>query len=555
MIKKNEWFEVSTIGDLLVRAAQQFPDRDAIVFLEERRTYQQLYDNAVQAARGLYALGVRSGEHVGLMSANCPEFVEGLLGASMLGCVVVPINARHKASEIGYIIRNANLVALLTTADDNEYTSFTQLFCDALPELTQAKSPATLSIDQVPMLRSTILLKGEGRRGFVGRSEFHQLAQTVREEEVHASRLKVGISDLALLVYTSGTTANPKGCMLSHEGIVRGSVHRTRTRYAVDEHHIAWNPGPLFHIAALAPFIGVMGVYGTYVTDTFFEPGRAIALMEREKVEMAWPWFPAIVQGVLDHPTFDPRKLDSIRKLMLIGPPALAKRVLDTFPRAELLQACGMTETAGIFALSDPDETEEQRITTQGRAAVGMEVRVASLSGEGDAGPNEVGEILVRGYCVMDGYYRDEEKTAATLDKDGWLHTGDLYLRTEEGSLIFNGRLKDMLKVGGENVAAIEVEAYLCEHPCVAIAEVVGKPDPRLDEVPVAFIELKPGKEAAAEELIDFCKGNIANYKVPRAIYFMSPGSWPMSATKVNKRALRNMLDDLEGDARTASNF
>lgn len=542
MIKKNEWFEVSTIGDLLVRAAQNFPHRHAVIFPEERRTYQQLYDNALQAARGLLALGVRSGEHVGLMSANCPEFIEGLLGASMLGCVVVPINARHKASEIGYIIEDADLVALLTTADDGEYTNFTQLFCDAIPDLADAKSPGAHKLTQVPQLRSTVLLKGEGRQGFLCQSEFHKLAQTITEDEVHAARLRIGINDLALLVYTSGTTANPKGCMLSHEAIVRGSAHRTRTRYASSEHHIAWNPGPLFHIAALAPFIGVIGVYGTFLTDTFFEPGRAIALMERENVEMAWPWFPAIVQGVLDHPTFDPSKLPSLRKIMLIGPPTLAKRVLETFPGAELLQACGMTETAGIFALSDPEDSREQRINTQGRAAVGMEVRIASLNGEGDAAPNEVGEILVRGYCVMDGYYRDEEKTVSALDKDGWLHTGDLYSRTEDGSLMFNGRLKDMLKVGGENVAAIEIEAYLCEHPCVAIAEVVGKPDPRLDEVPVAFVELKSGKDVTEQELIEFCKGNIANYKVPRSIYIMKPGSWPMSATKVNKVILRSMI-------------
>jgi len=542
MKNNNEWFEVSTLGDLLVRAANKHPERQAIVFPEESRTYRELHDNAVQVARGLLAIGVRSGEHVGLMSANCPEFVEGLLGASMLGCVVVPINARHKASEIGYIIENANLVALLTTAEEGEYTNFTELFCDAIPSLAHAQSAATLSLPEVPCLRSTILLKGEGRRGFLGRSEFCRLAEDGCEQDVHAARLRVCISDLALLVYTSGTTANPKGCMLSHEAIVRGSVHRTRTRYATLDHHIAWNPGPLFHIAALAPFIGVMGVYGTYLTDTFFEPGRAIALMERENAEMAWPWFPAIVQGVLDHPTFDPSKLTFLRKIMLIGPPALAKRVLDTFPEVELLQACGMTETAGIFALSAPEDTLEQRITTQGHAAVGMEVRIRSLDGERDAAPNEVGEILVRGYCVMDGYYRDAEKTASTLDPDGWLHTGDLYLRTEEGSLVFNGRLKDMLKVGGENVAAIEIEAYLCEHPAVAIAEVVGRPDPRLDEVPVAFVELKPGKTTTEEQLIEFCRGNIANFKIPRAIYFMKPGSWPMSATKVNKRALRDML-------------
>ncbi|MNZ92739.1 2,3-dihydroxybenzoate-AMP ligase [compost metagenome] len=171
-------------------------------------------------------------------------------------------------------------------------------------------------------------------------------------------------------------------------------------------------------------------------------------------------------------------------------------------------------------------------------------MRIARLDGQGDARSGEVGEILVRGHCVMEGYYRDPEKTAATLDKDGWLHTGDLYLRTADGSLVFNGRLKDMLKVGGENVAAIEIESYLCQHPSVAIAEVVGKPDPRLDEVPVAFIELRPGKTLKAEELITFCKGNIANFKIPREVHFVEPGTWPMSATKVNKRALRSMLSE-----------
>jgi len=154
----------------------------------------------------------------------------------------------------------------------------------------------------------------------------------------------------------------------------------------------------------------------------------------------------------------------------------------------------------------------------------------------------EVGEILVRGYCVTDGYYGDSAKTAAAIDVDGWLHTGDLYSRTRNGSLIFNGRRKDMLKVGGENVAAIEIEKFLCEHPAVKIAEVVGIPDPRLDEVPVAFVELHPGASVTAEELADFCRGRIASYKIPRAVHYIEPNEWPMSATKVDKRALRRRL-------------
>lgn len=549
MIKINDWFEVMTIGDLLIRGAHLQPLRDAVVFPEERRTYSELCEKSIKVARGLLALGVSPGEHVGLMSANNPEFIEGFLGASMLGCVVVPINARHKASEIGYIVKNANLVALLTTADPLEYTNFTKLFGDAIPSLASAADPAALSLPEAPSLRATVLLKGESRSGFLCRSKFDLVAQRTTVEEVHEARLRVRVRDLALLVYTSGTTANPKGCMLTHEAIVRGSVHRARSRYATSQHDVAWNPGPLFHIAALAPFIGVIGTFGTYLTDTFFEPGRAIDLMVREKVTMAWPWFPAIVQGVLDHPNFDGSKFSSLQKVMLIGPPALVKRTQDAFPAAELLQACGMTETAGIFALTGVNETSEQRATTQGKPASGMQVRIASLTTGEEAKAGEVGEILVRGYCLMEGYYRDPEKTAESLDQDGWLHTGDLYLRTQEGNLVFNGRLKDMLKVGGENVAAIEIESYLCEHPSVAVAEVVGAPDTRLDEVPVAFVELRPGKLSTEQDLIEFCTGKIASYKVPRAIIFMQPGTWPMSATKVNKRALRSMLAEMYGAA------
>jgi len=206
------------------------------------------------------------------------------------------------------------------------------------------------------------------------------------------------------------------------------------------------------------------------------------------------------------------------------------------------MQACGMTETAGIFALCAPDETPEQRTISQGKPVPGVAVKIIELESGQEAAHDVVGEILVRGYCVMDGYHRAPEKTAEALDSEGWLHTGDLYARGADGQLTFHGRAKDMLKVGGENVAAIEVEAYLCSHPAVKLAEVVGRPDPRLDEVPVAFVELRPGQAASQEDLIGFCQGRIASYKVPRAVYFVNDGEWPMSATKVDKRALRARL-------------
>lgn len=536
------WCEVTTLGDLLVRGAQQHPDRLAVVFPDSRHTYGQLYEGAMRVARGLHALGVQQGEHIGLMATNSVEFIEGLFATALLGCVTVPLNARHKAAEIGYIVENANLAALLTTADSGEYVDFTSLFRSALPSLNSEADPANLQLPEAPKLRATLLLRGDERDGFLGRTALNRLAETVNSAQVDERRRRVRVRDVALIMYTSGTTANPKGCMLSHEAMTRGPVDRARNRLATSEHDTTWGAGPLFHIGSLAPFLGCIGNGGTYLTDHYFDAGRALALLERERANVIWPWFPAIVQALIGHPDFTPERLASIRLVVLIGPKAMVERVQGLMKQAEVVQACGMTETAGIFALSRLEESALSKATTQGKAVPGIEVRIINpITGE-EAFTGEVGEILVRGYCVMQGYYGDEAKTRAALDEDRWLHTGDLYSKDAQGSLVFNGRLKDMLKVGGENVAAIEIEAFLCEHPAVKLAEVVGSPDDRLDEVPVAFVELRPGYEMQAAELIEFCTGRIASFKIPRAIYFMQSDEWPMSATKVDKRALRAMI-------------
>jgi fatty-acyl-CoA synthase/long-chain acyl-CoA synthetase len=541
----NNWCEVSPVGDLLVRAATLHPDHAAMVLPEERVTYAQLVERAYGVARGLWALGVRAGDHVGLLAPNGIEYVEAFFGIELLGAVVVPLNARHKAAELGYIADNADLVAVLTTSHVDEYVDFTEVLLSALPSLSQSADPARLELAEAPGLRSAVLLCGEDKVGFLGRSAFDRLADATDPEVVQAAHMRVRVRDTAVILYTSGTTAHPKGCVLSHETMTRGAVERAVKRFSSGEHDVTWGAGPLFHIGSLAPFLGSVGACGTYVTDVYFEPGRALRLMEQEGVTAAWPWFPAIIQGLLDHPTFDASRLGRLRAMLLIGPPALHERVHATFPSVEIIQACGMTETAGIYALSDPSESRAERMRAQGKAAPGVEIRIIDPETGADLPAGEVGEILVRGHCVMDGYYRDPEKTAAALDAERWLHTGDLYSRTAEGSLIFNGRLKDMLKVGGENVAALEVEAFLCEHPAVKTAEVVGAPDERLDEVPVAFVELTPGTSVGSEELIEWSRGKIASYKIPRAVHFVEAGEWPMSATKVDKRALRARLADM----------
>ncbi|RQW40030.1 fatty acid--CoA ligase [Novosphingobium sp. LASN5T] len=505
-------------------------------------TYAELRDASIEIARGIIGLGLGQRAHIGILANNSRELVTAVFGAALANCVAVPLNARHKSRELGFIIENADLALILTTAADTRFVDFRAVLAEALPSLGSSAPGASLTLAEAPLLRGIVVLEGDAPAGFLSRAGLAQAAQSAPVSAVDAARRATRLRDTALIIYTSGTTANPKGCLLSHEAVTRGPVERASSRFRAREHDVTWGGGPLFHIGSLAPFIGVIGTGGTYVTDVVFDAGTALELMEQEQVSVAWPWFPAILQPLLDHPAFDPARLAALRKVLLIAPPALVNRVQHTFPEAEFMQACGMTETAGIFALCAPDETPEQRAVTQGKPVPGISVKIIELESGEEAAPDVVGEILVRGYCVMEGYYRSPEKTAEALDSEGWLHTGDLYARAADGQLTFHGRAKDMLKVGGENVAAIEVEAYLCSHPAVKLAEVVGRPDPRLDEVPVAFIELRPGQSATEEELIGFCQGRIASYKVPRAVFFMNDGEWPMSATKVDKRALRARL-------------
>jgi len=538
----SEWSEVAPLADLLIRSAARHPDRHALVMPDLTLTYAELRDASIEIARGIIGLGLAPRAHVGILANNSRELVTALFGAALANCVAVPLNARHKSRELGFIIENADLALILTTAADTRFVDFRSVLAEALPSLGTSAPGAPLALAEAPLLRGVVVLEGDAPAGFLSRADFVAAAQAVPVSAVDAARRATRLRDTAFIIYTSGTTANPKGCLLCHEAVSRGPVERASSRFRAREHDVTWGGGPLFHIGSLAPFIGVIGTGGTYVTDVFFDAGRALDLMERENVSVAWPWFPAILQPLLDHPAFDPGRLAAWRKVLLIAPPALVNRVQQTFPEAEFMQACGMTETAGIFALCAPDETPEQRAVSQGKPVPGIAVKIIELESGEEAAADVVGEILVRGYCVMDGYYRSPEKTAEALDAEGWLHTGDLYARAADGQLTFHGRAKDMLKVGGENVAAIEVEAYLCSHPAVKLAEVVGRPDPRLDEVPVAFVELRPGKSASEEELIAFCLGRIASYKVPRAVFFMNDGEWPMSATKVDKRALRARL-------------
>ena len=537
------WTGVTPVGDLLLRSAAAYPDRDALVLPGERYTFGQLWERACGITRGLLGLGVQRGQHVGLLARNGIEYVEGLFGISLTGAVVIPINARHKTSELRYIIENGDMVALLTTASgQSAYLDFTDLLGQALPSLPAAADPLALRLAEAPRLRNIIALHGAAAAGVLDRAAFDDIARNVTTGELHQARNRVKLRDTAVILYTSGTTANPKGCVLSHEAMARGPLHRALHRFGTGDADVTWGAGPLYHVGCLSPFLGSIGAGGTYLTDAHFDPGRALKLMSAEKANVAFPWFPAIMQPLLDHPDIDRKALKQLQSILVIGPQPMIEQVQRTFQNAEMIAACGMTEAAGIYALSDRLETTAERSEAQGKAAPGIELRIIDILSGADVPDGTMGEILLRGYCVMSGYYKDPEKSARALDADGWLHTGDLYTRTPDGRVIFHGRLKDMLKVGGENVATIEIESFLCAHPAVRMASVIGRADSRLDEVPVAFVELEGGQRVTAEELREFCEGKISGYKIPAEIYFLTTDEWPMSVTKIDKRGLRARL-------------
>jgi acyl-CoA synthetase (AMP-forming)/AMP-acid ligase II len=473
---------------------------------------------------------------------TCPEFVELYFAIAMCGAVIVPINARYKAAEIGYVIENADLVTVLTTAAIAEQVNFVERLEAALPGLDAQPDPKRVALAAAPRLRNVVRFGAGERAGFVSEAAFDAAADTVPEIAVHETRLGVRVRDVALMLYTSGTTANPKGCLITHEAQVRNSITLGRHRYRLTEADSLWSPLPMFHIAAVLPMLAIFDVGGTYLTMGYFDPGVALRMLEEHKVTATYPSFVTIMQGLIYHPDFASRDLTHIRLMnsnFAVQPPGVAEPIMKAMPSAVQVGSFGMTEASGTVSTGSPSEPESQRITRLGRPLPGLEVRVIDPTGA-DQPLGTRGEVLVRGYSLFEGYYRDAEKTAQALDADGWFHTGDIGSLDAAGTILFHGRIKDMLKVGGENVAAAEIESQLQKHPAVKLAQVVGIPDSKYEEVPAAFVELQPGQTATPEELIDFCRREIASFKVPRQVRFVT--EWPMSSSKIQKFRLRTAL-------------
>ncbi|MBC2650090.1 AMP-binding protein [Novosphingobium flavum] len=539
--------QIHTIGAMIRASAQRHADREAIVFPDRRVTYAALDQAARRWARALIALGVEPGQHVGLLMPTCVEFIEAFCGIAMAGAVAVPINARYQAHELAYVARDADLVALITAGRMTDSLDYGERVCAALPSLAGASAGAVLQLAEAPMLRSIVSLDEACHPAMLTSSAALALADRVSEAALDARIAGVDPQDTAMILYTSGTTSNPKGALISHRGQV-GNSRNLGIRYECTSADKVWSPLPIFHIAGILPMLMILDLGGAYLTVPHFEPGVALQMLGREGATVAYPSFVTIMQDLINHPSFRETDLSKLRVMnsnFAVQPEWIKHAVAAAMPHTIQVSTYGMTEAAGTVSTSRLSDSYETRTERCGYPLDDWEVRIVHPETGEDLATGERGEILLRGPNMLKGYYNAPEKTAEAL-RDGWFHTGDIGSIDAGGNIMFHGRTKDMLKVGGENVAAAEIEAMLQTHPAVKLAQVVGVPDPRYVEVPAAFVELAEGATASEAELIAHCKGKLASFKVPRHVRTVT--EWPMSTSKIQKFRLRDsLIAELEG--------
>jgi len=543
MISVSRGDDPLTVGHLLLRSARRNPGKIAVAVPGEEWSYSELEFRAWEIARGLAALGVGPGDHVGLLLPNGLDFIAAWFGVSLAGAAIVPINTRYQPPELSYAITHAELKCVLTTDAVAEHVDFLALLGRALPELADASDAERLGIAAAPRLRQVVNLGRSEGRWHVDRKAFLERAGCHPRAELDARQPAIKPDSLAALVFTSGTTSRPKACMHSHRGLLFNWL-AARERLKITARDVLWDPLPLFHGQAYGMMMAMLAAGGTFLTQTHFDPEVAFDLIDRHHATLFYPGFHTITARLIDPPRFSAADRTSVRAVLAISPADAWNRSQAALAPAVQFSAYGLQEAGGVVSYAELTASERVRRETCGRPFAGIAVRIIDPDTGAELPSGSYGEILVRGPGLFTGYYRDPFATAHVLDDEGFLHTGDLGTLDEAGRIIYRDRVKSMLKVGGENVAPSEIEAVLLTHPLIAVAVAVAIPDDRLDQVPAAFVELRHGSTLSAEEVIEHCAQRLARFKVPRVVRFVK--EWPMSATKIQASKLRDgLLEEL----------
>jgi fatty-acyl-CoA synthase len=538
-------FVNKTMGAVIAETQHRFPHHPALICpqFNVRLTYRELYEQCRRTAKGLMAMGVKRGDHVSVWTTNVPEWIYLQFALGMVGAVLVTVNTNYQSHELEYILRQSDSTTLFLIEayrDTNFYDTVRRI----LPELDQCK-PGALDSKNLPLVKNVVYIgKRENTPGMFKFSDLLEMGGSISDQDLDGRMQSLSDDDVINMQYTSGTTGFPKGVMLTHHNIVNNA------RMVGDVMGMTERDALLIHVPVFHCFGCVMStlncVYhgSAMVLIESFDPLVALQSIAREKCT-AINGVPTMFIAMLNHPDFDRYDLTSLRTGIMAGAPCpeeTMNQVREKMHCPEIVIAFGQTESSPVMTMTRRDDPVKLRVSTVGRLLPDIEGKIVSPETGQDLPPNTQGEIVTRSECVMKGYYKMPEATEHAIDRDGWLHTGDLGEVDENGYFKVTGRIKDMIIRGGENIYPREIEEFLFTHPKVGNVQVIGIPDKKYGEQVLAAIQLKSGATATADELIDYCKGKIARHKIPK--YWEFVDAYPMTASgKIQKYKLKEIFE------------
>ncbi|WP_347549558.1 AMP-binding protein [Pseudalkalibacillus hwajinpoensis] len=529
-----------TIGSMLERQAGQYGSREAVVYSKEgiRYTFHEFNKEVDRTAKALLQLGVEKGEHIAVWATNVPEWLLLQFATAKVGAVLVTVNTNYQTTELEYVLKQSEAKRLFLI-NGFKGTSYREAFL-LLQKTGDRVTKGKCSLSALPNLRDAVYIGDDPPPSFIGWEEFIEGGNSVSNEDFSNRRAELHPDDVINMQYTSGTTGFPKGVMLTHFNILNNG-YQIGQCMELSEHDRLCIPVPFFHcfgcvLGTLAALSSGSSIYPIIE----FDPKLVLQTVSDEKCT-ALHGVPTMFISELSLPTFDTFDLSSLRTGIMAGSPCpieVMKNVMKRMNMSEITIAYGQTESSPVITQTRTNDPVEYRVNTVGRALPRVEVKIIDpLTGE-EAKHGVTGELCTRGYHVMKGYYNMPEATSEAIDKEEWLHTGDLAKMDDSGYVQITGRLKDMIIRGGENVYPREIEEFLYTHPAILDVQVIGLPDEKYGEKVVACVQLKEGGIVSETDILTFCEGKIARYKVPAHIFFIQ--EYPMTASgKIQKYRLR----------------
>jgi fatty-acyl-CoA synthase len=528
-----------TLGELIDQVATINPNNEALVFKDLRLNYRELQNKVNQLAKGLLEIGVKKGDKVSIWVSNRPDWIYTKFAVAKIGAVLVPVNTRFKTHELEYILKNSDSTTLVMM-DNFLNIDFIKMIQEVCPEINSCQK-GKLNSPNVPFLKNIIAVSDKKYDGMFNFSEVMDMgSNSSLDDELQRIQSSVKPDDIVNIQYTSGTTGPPRGVMHAHHMVSHMFLVGERAGCMANDRMIIFLP--LFHIFGNCSALLVAITHGAcFILQEYFDAEESLKLMVQERCTYI-NCVPTTIIMMLNHPSF-PKYRDQLclQKGIIGGAPAPVQLILDMVEKMGIVgisAGYGQTECCGFTSYSVKGDSHDVVASMVGKPTTDYEVKIVDIHTGKPVPLGEQGELLVRGKAVMKGYYKMPEETAKALEKDGWCHSGDLFIMDKDGNLKITGRTKDIYISGGENVAPAEVENFLFKYPKIKQVQIVGVPDQRLGEVGAAFVELKEGEKATGEEIINFCKGKIANFKIPKYVRFVK--EFPLTASgKIQKFMLR----------------